>query len=812
MLINAQHREEMRVAVVDGNTLEHFQLEAAGSGHTRGNIYLGFVTNVQPSLNAAFVNYGAGRDGFLPLKEVVPAAYHRQPKSQKHVRITEVLERGKPLIVQVTKEPEGQKGAALTTYASLAGRYLVFTPFDETRGVSRKVEDDELRAELRDRTSALKVPPGGGFIVRTNAKDQSKTTLAKDFTNLVRAWKRIQADGKKSRETKLLYRDEDLVIRVLRDYLDHDIEELIVDEESAFKAAEEYVKTFLPRTKLKLIRYTEREPLLARYGVERQIERIYDRVVKLPSGASIVIDATEALVAIDVNSGKSTRGANQEETAVNTNIEAANEVARQLRLRDIGGLIVVDFIDMRSAKNRALVEKSLRESMKSDKARFTVGKISPNGLLEINRQRLQQALHLRTQRRCPTCNGTGRIASPEMVSFNLLRRIEERAVAGNLQRVRIALHPELADAFQNQRRQQIAKLEQEFGILVEVIAASHLHRPEQEIDFVEKEAPAKAHEGAAQASAPPAASAVQADAHGENGKRKKRRKRRGRKGDEGHPVVAEAASEPSDAEPEFADEGEPETAFDTAGTDAADEPHENGSSEQRKKRRRRRRRGRGRGEGHGETPGVEGTPVPVVAIDRPVAVTAAAEPEATPPSVHSFEAEFTPSFWTVDRAAVSEDEQRESKRRRSRRSRGGAKTDEADVVAAAAPMPPPEPAERHDVAAAPAEPPHRRNRRRRRRPKGGTAGDQTVRPSDGVSVRPEVPAAPVDFVAPAGEVEASPRKPRRKRTEKVTIDAAADRQAQTDTPRKRTRKASPEAAEGAGETPARRPRRARTNS
>jgi ribonuclease E len=475
------------VAVLDGDSLESYQIEVAERGLTRGNIYRGVIANVQPSLNAAFIDYGAEKHGFLAIQDVVPEAYYRQP-SNGRPRIEEVLERGKPIVVQIQKEPEGTKGAALTTNLSLAGRYLVLTPFDPVMGVSRKVEEEESRKHLKELAASLKVPEGCGVIVRTNAHDQSKVTLNRDLAALLRVWKRVETEARQGRGTKLLYSDQDLLTRAVRDYLDSSVEEVLVDDDAAFEKAADYIRAFMPRTKTKLVRYAERTPLFARFDLEPQIDRIYERAVPLPAGGSLVIDRTEALTAVDVNSGRATRAASQEETALQTNLEAAREVARQLRLRDIGGLVVVDFIDMRSQKSQRKVEKELRDAMKADKARSTVGKISPNGLLEINRQRIQQALLLRTHRPCPTCGGMGRISSPEMVSLALLRRIEARAATGSLKAVKIGLHPELADFFQNSRRRELAALEEEFDLRVEIHATTHLRRSEQKIEWIDREA------------------------------------------------------------------------------------------------------------------------------------------------------------------------------------------------------------------------------------------------------------------------------------------------------------------------------------
>jgi ribonuclease E len=488
MLINAQTKEELRVAIVDGHTLEDFQVEVAERGSTRGNIYRGTIAKVEPSLNAAFIDYGADRHGFLPIQDVVEEAWYKKPKDKsKRPRIEEVLERGKPIVVQVVKEAEEQKGAALTTNLSLAGRYLVLTPFDDTRGISRKVEDEAVRKTLKEQIKKLEVPDGCGIILRTNASDQTKTSLSRDLASLLRLWKRVGTEARRGKGVTLIYSDQDLILQALRDYLDTSMQEILVDDDSAYARAEEYLKAYMPRGGDRLIRYTDREPLFSRYGLEPQIDRIYDRRVFLPSGGSIVIDRTEALTAVDVNSGRSTGAASQEQTAVDTNLEAAAEVARQLRLRDIGGLVVVDFIDMRANRNQRKVEKALKDAMKADKARFNVGRISSNGLLEINRQRIHQALSMRTHKTCPTCDGTGRVPGPEMVGLNLLRRIRARAATAPLAKVRIALNPDLAEAVQNQRRRDFAQLEEEYDLRIELVASHRLNLREQEVEWEKRE-------------------------------------------------------------------------------------------------------------------------------------------------------------------------------------------------------------------------------------------------------------------------------------------------------------------------------------
>jgi ribonuclease E len=487
MLINAQRAEEVRIAIVTDDTLDQYEVAATESGLCRGNIYRGAVANIQPSLDAAFIDYGEERDGLLRADDVVSQAYHKKiDEGVRHPRIDRILQRGQPVLVQVVRDAVGHKGGLVTTNISIAGRYLVLMPYDDVRGVSRKVEDEE-RQIVKERLAKLELPEGCGVIVRTNALDQPQKTLNRDLNALLRLWKKIRQEATASKGPRLLYSDQDLIVQALRDSLDSSIKEVLVDDDEAFVKARGYMRTFMPRAVNRLARYSERMPLFSKFQLEEQIDRIYQRKVQLPSGGSIVIDGTEALTAIDVNSGRATRGANQEETAFNTNLEAARQSARQLRMRDIGGLIVVDFIDMRSTKHRREVEKTMRESLKDDKARTTTSRLSENGLLEINRQRLKKALQLRTHRPCPTCSGTGNIASPELVGLNLLRRIETRAVTGRLGGVRIELHPELADALQNDRRQELAALEREFDIRVEVVAAGGLHRSEERVEWNERQ-------------------------------------------------------------------------------------------------------------------------------------------------------------------------------------------------------------------------------------------------------------------------------------------------------------------------------------
>lgn len=524
MLINATRAEQLRVAVVEGTTLHEYQVQIDESGLTRGNIYRGVVANIQPSLNAAFIDIGEERHGFLPVADVLESAYQQAPpKNKKRPSIDQVLKKGQPILVQVTKDGVGQKGAALTTNIALAGRYLVLTPFDGVRGISRKAEDDKDRKTIKGRLKKLDLPSGHGVIVRTNGIDQNQATLNRDMNALLRLWRKVQSESNRGKGPRLLYSDQDLVVQALRDYLDPDIEQVVVDSDEVHEKAEDYMKAFMPRSKTRLVRYRDALPLFSRYRLETQIDKIYERTAALPSGGSIVIDLTEALTAIDVNSGRATRNSNHEDSIFKINCEAAKEVARQLRLRDIGGLVVVDFIDMRLRKHQARLERTMRDAMKPDKARYSVGRISPNGLLEINRQRIKQSLRLRTHRPCPTCNGQATIPSPEFSALRLLSRIEGRAASGRIKHVTVALHPEMADMLQNHFRRELMGLEQDHDVEVEILASSTLRRTEERLDWVERsDEEAKARERARKKE--PAFSSTDLTAESRRRSRKSRKK------------------------------------------------------------------------------------------------------------------------------------------------------------------------------------------------------------------------------------------------------------------------------------------------
>ena len=602
MLINAQRTDEVRIAIVNGTTLDSYEVSATDSGLCRGNIYRGYVANLQPSLDAAFVDFGVAKDGLLRADDVVTSAYHRKPNADaKHPRVDRILERGKEILVQVVRDSVGHKGALVTSNLSIAGRYLVLMPLDDVRGVSRKVEGEEDRNTIRERLERLELPEGCGVIARTNAADQPQRSLNRDANALLRLWKKVREEANTGKGPRLLYSDQDLIVQALRDSVNNTIDEILVDDEAAFVKAKGFMETFMPRSRSKLIPYKERLPLFSKYQLENQIEKIYLRKVDLPSGGSIVIDGTEALTAIDVNSGRANRAGSQEETAHATNMEASVGVARQLRMRDIGGLVVVDFIDMRSAKHRRDVEKAMRDAMKDDKAKHTTSRLSDNGLLEINRQRLKKALQLRTHRPCPTCTGSGTIASPELVGLSILRRIETRAVTGRVENVRVSLHPELADSLQNDLRKELADLEREFDIRVEIIAATSLHRSEEKIEWTERSTArpsvaiataavtaADLADGVQSGSTQETESNVEDDEEPESTTEKPARKRRrgGRKRKK--PTAPADESPEAPASPEAAET--PVAEADAAGSDDGGDDDSSGKDKPARKRRRPRRR------------------------------------------------------------------------------------------------------------------------------------------------------------------------------------------------------------------------------
>jgi ribonuclease E len=470
MLINAEDAEESRVAIVADGILEEFDIETCHKEQNKSNIYKGVVVKVEAGLQAAFVEYGGKRAGFLPLGEVHPSCYADPDLAKRggRVRIHDVLKRNQELLVQVVKDEIGTKGAALSTYISLPGRYLVLMPGVDATRVSRKIEDEAQRRQLKEIVAQLAPPPGTGVIIRTAGLDRTKQELQRDMAYLLKLWETILAQAKELPAPSVVYEESDLVIRSIRDYFTPDIAEILVDDREVFKRAREFLQAIMPRYVSRIKLYRERRPIFTKYQLEEQIEAIFEDKIPLKSGGSIVIERTEAMVSIDVNSGRSTQERGMEETAFKTNMEAGEEIARQLRLRDLGGLVVIDFIDMRDRKHIQEVERSLKNALKRDKARTEMARISKFGLLEVSRQRLKPALQDETTLPCPHCKGQGLIRSKESLGLTVLRRIQAAAVKGYLLAAKAKVPLDAANYLLNEKRDRLLKLEQEYGIRVHV--------------------------------------------------------------------------------------------------------------------------------------------------------------------------------------------------------------------------------------------------------------------------------------------------------------------------------------------------------
>ncbi|MDR2837184.1 MAG: Rne/Rng family ribonuclease [Azonexus sp.] len=476
MLFNATQAEELRVAIVDGQKLIDLDIESAAKEQRKSNIYKGVITRIEPSLEACFVDYGAERHGFLPFKEV-SRAYFQPGVDVSKAGIKEALKEGQELIVQVDKDERGNKGAALTTYVSLAGRYLVLMPNNPRGGgVSRRVDGDE-RTELREVMDQLEVPGGMSLIARTAAIGRQAEELQWDLNYLLQLWSAIEGAAQQQSGAFLIYLEGSLVIRAIRDYFQPDIGEILIDTDDVYEQARAFMGTVMPGNVSRVKRYRDDVPLFSRFQIEHQIETAFARQVNLPSGGAIVIDHTEALVAVDVNSGRATRGSDIEETALKTNLEAADELARQLRLRDLGGLIVIDFIDMESSKNQREVENRLRDGLRFDRARVQMGKISRFGLMELSRQRLRPALAETSYISCPRCTGTGHIRSTESAALHILRILEEEAMKENTGAVHVQMPVDVATFLLNEKRPDIAAIELRHKVNILLIPNIHLETP-----------------------------------------------------------------------------------------------------------------------------------------------------------------------------------------------------------------------------------------------------------------------------------------------------------------------------------------------
>ena len=465
ILINAVQPEEKRVAIVEGDTLVDFYVEVASKEHLKGNIYKGVITRIEPAIQAVFVDFGSRKDGFLQIREVMPR-YFQHREEGKRIRVQEVLSKGQELIVQVEKDERDTKGASLTTYLSLAGRYIVMMPGQERVGVSRKIESQEDRDRLKELFTALKPPENMGFILRTAGIDRSKQELSADLKYLTKLWHKIESEGKKVAAPALIYREQDIAVRTVRDYLTSEVTEVLVDDEDALKNVKDFLRKTLPWRRINVKHYKEKKPLFLKHGIEEQIAKINERYLYLPSKGYVVFDKTEALTAIDVNSGRSRKDETVESTALRTNLEAADEIARQMRLRDIGGLVVIDFIDMESSKNRREVEERLKNAMSSDKAHSETTGISKFGILEITRERMRPPYLESIQRKCEHCGGAGVVRTDEMVGVSLLRDIQARASKGGIKGIHCTLPVESMNFIVNTKREDLAMTEKEFGVKI----------------------------------------------------------------------------------------------------------------------------------------------------------------------------------------------------------------------------------------------------------------------------------------------------------------------------------------------------------
>jgi len=481
ILINATQKEELRVAMVEGQKLYDLDIEIPSREQKKANIYKGTITRIEPSLEAAFVDYGAERHGFLSFKEVARSYFSEEAKkADGRPDIKTALREGQEVVVQIDKEERGNKGAALTTFISLAGRYMVLMPNNpRAGGVSRRIEGDD-RSEIREIMNNLNTPEGMGLIVRTAGVGRNQEELQWDLNYLIQVWTAIDAASQK-KAPFLIYQESNVIIRALRDYFRNDIGEILIDDPDVFKTAEDFIKQVMPNNLKKIKLYEDSIPLFNRFQIESQIESAYQREVRLPSGGAIVIDHTEALISIDVNSARATKGSDIEETAFNTNLESADEVARQLRLRDLGGLVVIDFIDMVSNRHQREVENRLRDALKVDRARVQVGRISRFGLLEMSRQRLRPSLGEATQIVCPRCSGHGTIRSTESLAVSIMRLLEEEALKEQTGQVNLQTPVDVATYLLNEKREGIAEIQKNTSVKIVVIPNPGMVTPQYEI-------------------------------------------------------------------------------------------------------------------------------------------------------------------------------------------------------------------------------------------------------------------------------------------------------------------------------------------
>jgi len=586
MLINALHAEEARVAIVEDGRLVDLDVEIAGNEQIRGNIYKGVVVRVEPGLQAAFVDIGLKKLGFLQMGELHPDDWKWRddvPEDQRHrrPRIQEVLRRGQELIVQVEKGERDNKGSALTTYASLPGRYMVLMPGSDSSGISRKVEGDGERKKLKDIIAEMDIPAGYGYIIRTEAVGRTREELQKDLDSLIDLYEGVREQGEAMKGAGLIYQESALIIRTIRDYFSADIDEVLVDSKDVYKDVRECLKEIDPQFEKLVKMHQEKRPIFSRYQLEEQIDLIYEKKVPLKSGGSIFIEPTEALVSIDVNSGKSTGEKGVEDTAFKTNMEAAEEAARQLRLRDLGGLIVIDFIDMRDRKHNAEVEKTLKTALKADKARVNVARISEFGLLEMSRQRIRQTLNQASSLECPHCDGRGKVKSVEAMALSFLRKVHAAAAKGTIGEVVGSLPLEVAYYLLNRKRHELSQIESDYDIEVTVKGKPSYLLNQMELELVKREKIPQEEAPEKLPARPSREEAPSQEAIAAEGRKKKKGK---------------GKVKPQHVEPEAAVAAEAAPvvlAFEPAAGEQLVTPEGEGEEQKKKRRRKRKRGGKG---------------------------------------------------------------------------------------------------------------------------------------------------------------------------------------------------------------------------
>ncbi len=651
MLINVIHPEETRVAIVHDGRLMELNIEISGKEQIKGNIYKGIVLRVEPGLQAAFVDIGRAKPGFLQIGELHPDYFEwrddvPEDKRKRFPRIQEVLHRGQELLVQVEKDERDNKGSALTTYISLPGRYMVMMPGSDSSGISRKVEQEGARKKLKEIVAGMDIPEGTGYIMRTEAVGRTPEELKKDFTNLTELYESIKQRASEINEAGEIYRDSGLIIRTIRDYFSDDIDEVLVDSKEAYREAKEFFRDTMPACEKRVKLHKEKRPIFSRFQLEEQIDQIYEKRVPLPSGGSLIIEPTEALVSIDVNSGKSSGERGIEDTAFKANMEAAEEVARQLRLRDLGGLIVIDFIDMRENKHNSEVEKTLKNALKMDKARVNVGRISQFGIMEMSRQRIAKTLNDAIHLECPHCEGRGKVKSVEAMAVSFLRKVHAAAAKGTVAEVRGGLPLEVAYYLLNRKKRELAQIENDYEIEVTVKGKTSFLLNQLELDTIKREKPhledvlkseaeaEEAHKPAIQSASIPQPAADEdlkpdAAAPAEGSKKRKRRKKK--KKTTGDVLQDASALDQTEA---VMDHGGDSRMDETAeSTDDASEAGDDTSDQSMKPKKRKRRRSRskthkGQEHSHEETTAVT-APEPVATEVSIVFVTtpdAAAEP------------------------------------------------------------------------------------------------------------------------------------------------------------------------------------------